>query len=82
MLIACRRLSWPCARGCSSGHPGLDSDGPEVSLETFVAFTPVCGVPLTVTWPHMAGLGQDSERELECVDGVAELGRPPGRRSK
>ena len=47
-----------------------------------MAFTPVCGVPLTVTWPHMAGLGQDSERELECVDGVAELGRPPGRRSK
>ena len=64
------------------GRPGLDSDRPGTSPETFVAFSPVCDVSLTVTRLRTAGLGQDGERWLECVDGVAGLGRSLSRRNK
>ena len=79
--IAGRRWSYNCMHN-PFGRPGLDSDRPGTSPETFVAFSPVCDVSLTVTRLRTAGLGQDGERWLECVDGVAGLGRSLSRRNK
>lgn len=47
------------------GRPGLDSDHPGTSPETFVAFSSVCDVSLTVTRLRTAGLGQGWGRTVK-----------------